>query len=112
MIRPLLLAAAALAASLLSPHTFAIGRLADVSVVDRASGRLLPLHPHDGELWVEGRPGARYAIRVRNAQGLRLLAVTSVDGVNVVTGETAALDQRGYVFEPWSSYDIAGWRKS
>lgn len=112
MLRSLLLTAAALAACFHSPLTLAIGRLADVSVVDRDSGRVLHVHPHGGEFWVEGRPGARYAIRVRNSQGSRVLAVTSVDGINVVTGETAAIDQRGYVFEPWSSYDIAGWRKS
>jgi hypothetical protein len=36
----------------------------------------------------------------------------SVDGINVVTGETAGWDQRGYVFAPGEADDIAGWRKS
>ncbi|MET0293116.1 MAG: hypothetical protein ABW136_12215 [Steroidobacteraceae bacterium] len=112
MKRSLLIVSAALAATLAHPAAFAIGRVADISVVDRDTGEVLTTHPHRGEFWVEGRPGARYAIRIRNGQGQRVLAVTSVDGVNVVTGETAAVDQRGYVFEPWSSYDIAGWRKS
>jgi len=40
------------------------------------------------------------------------MAVTSVDGVNVLTGESAGFDQRGYVFDPWVGYEIAGWRKS
>jgi hypothetical protein len=38
--------------------------------------------------------------------------VVSVDGINVVSGESAAPDQTGYVFSPWQSYEIAGWRKS
>ncbi len=38
--------------------------------------------------------------------------MTSVDGVNVVTGETAGVDQRGYIYDGWRSYDITGWRKS
>jgi hypothetical protein len=59
-----------------------------------------------------GRPGACYAINVRNQQGERLLAVTSVDGINVLSGDTAAFNQRGYVFSPWTGYDITGWRKS
>jgi len=46
-----------------------------------------------GEYWVAGRPGARYAIEIRNRLGERLLAVTSVDGVNVVSGATAGWDQ-------------------
>jgi len=104
----IVLALAGLAAS----EAHAVGRLADVVVVDRESGAVLPVHRHRGEWWVEGRPGARYAIRVRNAGGERLLAVTSVDGVNVVTGETAAVDQSGYIYDGWRSYDITGWRKS
>jgi hypothetical protein len=38
--------------------------------------------------------------------------VVSVDGVNVVTGETAAASQSGYVLGAWRSLSISGWRKS
>jgi hypothetical protein len=106
-----LLALAGLAGFAATP-ALAIGRLADVSVVDRDTGETLATRYHRGEYWMEGRPGARYAIRIRNQQGRRLLAVTSVDGINVVTGETAAVDQRGYVYDAWNAYDITGWRKS
>jgi hypothetical protein len=70
------------------------------------------VHYHAGEYWVAGRPGAHYAIQIRNRGEARLLAVTSVDGLNVLTGETAGFSQRGYVFDPWAAYDVAGWRKS
>jgi hypothetical protein len=40
------------------------------------------------------------------------MAVTSVDGVNVITGATAGFNQSGYVFDAHSSFEIAGWRKS
>ena len=90
----------------------AVGRLADVTVVDRQSGATLPVYYHQGEYWVAGRPGARYAIAVRNKMGERVLAVTSVDGVNVLNGETAAWGQTGYVFGSYQQYQITGWRKS
>ncbi|PJI97842.1 hypothetical protein CLU85_2642 [Acidovorax sp. 69] len=90
----------------------AIGRLADVTIVDRDTGATLPVHYAQGEYWVAGRPGARYAITVRNRSGERVLAVPSVDGVNVLSGETAAWDQRGYVFSAYERYQITGWRKS
>lgn len=90
----------------------AIGRLADIQIVDRDSGETLPLHRHQGDYWVAGRPGARYAVALRNAQPARILGVVSVDGVNVVSGETAAWHQTGYVLGPWQPYDISGWRKS
>ena len=93
-------------------QAYAVGRLADVTVVDRLSGATLPVHFHQGEYWVAGRPGARYAIAVRNKMGERVLAVTSVDGVNVLNGETAAWGQTGYVFGSYQQYQITGWRKS
>jgi hypothetical protein len=86
--------------------------LAEVTVVDRDSGTPLAAHYYRGEYWVAGRPGTRYAIEVHNRSGERLLAVTSVDGVNVISGATAAWDQTGYVFAPWERYAIDGWRKS
>jgi hypothetical protein len=49
---------------------------------------------------------------VRNRGGGDLLAVVSVDGVNVVTGETAAASQSGYVIERGHALSIKGWRKS
>jgi hypothetical protein len=101
-----------LALSALALPAHAIGRLADVTVIDRASGATLPLYYHRGEYWVAGQYGARYAIAVRNKLGERVLAVTAVDGVNVLSGETAAWDQTGYVFSPWQQYQVTGWRKS
>ena len=98
--------------SLGSGSAQAIGRLADITVMDRETGVTLPLHYANGEYWVAGRPGARYAVTVRNRTGERVLAVPSVDGVNVLSGETAAWDQRGYVFSPYERYQITGWRKS
>ncbi|KLN57797.1 hypothetical protein [Variovorax paradoxus] len=96
----------------LSPPSNRIGSLMQLSVIDRASGRELPIYRHRGEYWVAGRPGARYAIRARNAMGERIMAVMSVDGVNIVTGETAGVLQNGYVFSGGERSDITGWRKS
>jgi hypothetical protein len=86
--------------------------LVDLVVIDRESGQALPLHRHRGRAYVAGRPTARYALRLSNASAGRVLVVLSVDGVNVVSGETASWDQAGYVLGPGQSYDITGWRKN
>jgi len=86
--------------------------LATVEVVDRTSGTPLPVYVSGGERWIVGTPGNEYAIRIRNHTGTRILGVLSVDGVNAITGETAAPDQTGYVLEPYGSVEVAGWRKS
>lgn len=90
----------------------ALGRLAHLRVIDRDRNRVLPLYPHRGELWLPGEPGARYALELFNQSGERLLAVVSVDGVNVITGETAAFHQSGYALAPGQRYEVTGWRKS
>ena len=84
----------------------------DVAILDRTTGEPLTVYSHDGERWVAGTPGHRYAVSVRNKWSERALAVVSVDGVNVVSGETGAWAQRGYVLRPYESFDILGWRKS
>ena len=89
------------------------GALAALEVYDRTEGRRLEVHWHEGRAYVAGKPGNEYRVTVRNRLGGEdLLAVVSVDGVNVLTGETADPSQGGYVLGPRSSFDILGWRKS
>jgi len=105
-----LLAAAATCGAALPAR--ATGSLVDLQVVDRSRGDVLSTWRHRGTSWVAGRPGDRYALRLSNRTGGRVLVVLSVDGVNVVSGETAATGQTGYVLGPWASAEITGWRKS
>jgi hypothetical protein len=109
LIRMLALTAALTAALL--PGLAAAQRV-EVRLEDRTLGRSIPLHRFDGRLYAAGEPGHRYAIKVTNRTGERVLAVVSVDGVNVVTGETANPGQSGYVLDPWQSTTINGWRKN
>lgn len=114
--RPFLLrlAATALLAGCGSPPAQAAsGRLVDLQLVDRSGGEgLLPQYRHRGLTYVAGRPGGRYAVRLSNRSGERVLVVLSVDGINAISGETAGTGQTGYVLGPWQSADITGWRKS
>jgi hypothetical protein len=98
--------------AVLALDAHALGQLADVQIVDRTSGTALEAHYYRGEYWVAGTPGGRYAVSIRNRLGERLLAVTSVDGVNVISGDTAGWQQTGYVLGPYQGYQIPGWRKS
>lgn len=104
------LAAALVATASLSAQ--AVGRMADLTIQDRSTGRELPVHWHEGRAYVVGQPGNEYQVTVRNRRGEDLLAVVSVDGVNVLTGQTAASDQGGYVVGRTGRVDIKGWRKS
>lgn len=83
-----------------------------LELIDRDAGLVLPVYTRHDRSWVPGRPGARYALRLHNHGDGRVLVVLSVDGVNVITGQTADWSQAGYVIEPGRSHDITGWRKS
>jgi hypothetical protein len=96
----------------IAPPAAAMGNLANLEIFDRQSQRTLPIHWHEGRAYVEGKPGNEYRIALRNRTPGEILAVVSVDGVNVVTGETAAPHQGGYVLDSASPLDITGWRKS
>jgi hypothetical protein len=67
---------------------------------------------HEGRAWIAGRPGNEYQVTLRSRQSQDVLAVVSVDGVNVVTGQTADPSQSGYVLSPRGGVDVLGWRKS
>ncbi len=112
MLRPtvLLLSAALIAATACSP--LSAQPLVDVDIINRDTGERLPEYRHRGQDWVPGIPGHRYSVRMTNTTGERVLVVLSVDGVNAISGDTAAAGQTGYVLGPWQSTEITGWRKS
>lgn len=89
-----------------------VTRPVSLSVIDRETNRPAEVYSHGGQQWIAGEPGHRYALRLRNRSGERVLAVVSVDGINVVSGRTASINQGGYVLDPYESVDITGWRKS
>jgi hypothetical protein len=89
----------------------AVGGLADLSIYDRSEGRTLPVYWHGGRAYVAGRPGNEYQLNLRSRQGEEVLAVLSVDGVNVITGQTASVQQSGYVLAPGRALELRGWRK-
>src|SRR3954447_5080921 len=88
------------------------GGLVDLAVYDRTEGRRLPVYWHEGRAYIVGRPGNEYQVSIRNRLHEDVLSVVSVDGVNVISGETAEPSQTGYVLGAAQGYDILGWRKS
>lgn len=103
---------ASLIAALAAASTAAAATLIELSVHDRKAGKALPVYESTDGRFVAGSPGREYSLRLRNRSGGDVLAVVSVDGVNVLSGETASPDQGGYVIPAYGSVEIKGWRKS
>ncbi len=86
----------------------------DVHVsVETSEGMALDSYWHFGSLYVAGRVGERYNIRVENRSPQRVEAVVTVDGRDVVSGEVGDYrKQRGYVIDGYGSVVIEGYRRS
>jgi hypothetical protein len=97
-------------ANLESRVTTGDGLLA-ITLVDEG-GRSLPAAEIEGRRYVIGNQGGAYRIGIENHSRDRFEVVGSVDGLDVIDGEQAALHKRGYILEPFSSVVIDGWRTS
>lgn len=75
-------------------------------------GDVLDTFFHRGRYYVHGNAGTRYTIRVSNPTAQRVEAVVSVDGLDVIDGESGDLRKRGYVVPPYGEVRIEGWRTS
>lgn len=76
------------------------------------NGRKVQEYLHNGMTFIEARDGSEFEIDIKNYGGDRILAIISVDGINVVSGELATPDSSGYIISPYGNETIRGWRKS
>lgn len=90
----------------------AVASSVEIEVIDRERATPIATHTYRGMRYIAGAPGQRYALRLTNQSNERVLVVLSVDGINAISGETAAYGQTGYVLEAWASAEVAGWRKN
>jgi hypothetical protein len=89
-----------------------------------AAGGAITVAIHDGtgepleavnvgdRTYVIGQAGERYTIVLTNHTGHRFEAVGTVDGLDVINGQTGTLQNRGYVLMPFATLEIEGFRQS
>jgi hypothetical protein len=83
-----------------------------VSAEDEWGHPLRTFH-QDEQTFVLGTYGQRYNLRVSNHTGVRVEAVVTVDGRDVVSGRVGNfVSERGYVIDAHSSLQIEGFRRS
>ena len=74
------------------------------------NGNAVAKHHKDGKVYIEAKEGSEYEISIKNHGSSRILAVASVDGLNVLTGEPASTEDSGYVISGYSACRIKGFR--
>lgn len=81
--------------------------------LEDGAGRSLSTFNHQGATWVLGEEGERYVVVVRNPTSERVEAVVSVDGRDVLSGQSADFRRhRGYIVPAFGSVRIEGFRQS
>lgn len=75
-------------------------------------GQPASTYSHRAETYLLGLEGQRYVLRVHNRSARRVEAVASVDGLDVIDGQTGHPRKRGYLVPAWGWVDIDGWRLS
>lgn len=75
------------------------------------NGKPIREYRHQNRLWVEGKSKSSYDLLFHNYLKQSVLAIFSVDGLDVMTGKVPDLrTSPGYVVEPLSTLKVPGWR--
>lgn len=82
----------------------------DVNVL--VNGSRCKQYNHNGNTYVEAKDGSEWYFQIQNNSSGRIMAVCSVDGLSVLTGEKASSDDNGYIIDAYSSQKIKGFRFS
>jgi hypothetical protein len=84
----------------------------NVSMHVQVNGRACKEYTHKGMSFIEARHGTNYTVKIKNDNPYRVMAVLSVDGLDVVTGKPAEETNAGYIIDAYSSLDVKGYRIS
>ena len=76
------------------------------------NGNRCKQYNHQGKTFIEAKNGSEYVIEIKNNHWKRVLAVGSVDGLNILTGKSASDTDTGYIIGAYSSERIKGFRFS
>jgi len=76
------------------------------------NGRPVREYAQGGMTFIESRHGSNYTIRIKNDNAFKVMAVVSVDGLDVITGKPAEKTNKGYIVDAYSSTEIKGYRLS
>jgi hypothetical protein len=82
-----------------------------ISMLD-ASGQPFPALRRGDHMVSMGGAGQRYSLAITNRSAERFEVVVSVDGLDVLDGDTANLSKRGYLVEAHARVVIDGFRQS
>ena len=82
----------------------------DVNIL--VNGSRCKQYTHDGKIFIEAKKGSEYTIEIKNNSWQRILAICSVDGLDILNGKPAVEDGPGYVINGYGVGKFDGFRVS
>jgi hypothetical protein len=82
----------------------------DISIL--VNGNRCKQYFHEGKTLIEAKDGSEYTIEIKNNTYSRILAVCSVDGLDILTGKPAVSSNPGYVIGAYNVGKFDGFRVS
>lgn len=82
----------------------------DINVL--VNGNKCRQYLHKGRTYIEAKEGSEYVVEIKNNSWEKILAVVSVDGLNVVDGKTADENGAGYVMDKYTAQKLYGFQYS
>jgi hypothetical protein len=82
----------------------------DINVM--VNGSRCKQYKYNDRSYIEAKDGSEWYFQIQNNSPERVLAVCSVDGLNVLSGETATKKDTGYIIDSYHSQKIKGFRFS
>jgi hypothetical protein len=81
-----------------------------VSATILVNGRPIKEYSHKGLTLIESRHGTNYTVKIKNDNSFKVMAVLSIDGLDVLTGKPAENSKKGYIVDSYSTTEIKGYR--
>ena len=75
-----------------------------------SNGNVITEYHKKRNIYIEGRKGSEYSIRLTNKTSQKIMCILSVDGLDIVDGKPASHNSRGYILSAHQSTIIDGWR--
>jgi hypothetical protein len=82
----------------------------DISIL--VNGNRCKQYFHEGKTFIEAKDDSEYTIEIKNNTYSRILAVCSVDGLDILTGKPAVSSNPGYVIGAYNVGKFDGFRVS
>ena len=72
----------------------------------------VPEYVKNDSVFIEGREGSEYSLKIKNHNGYRVKVIIGIDGINIVNSELIgdSKDEIGYILEAYQETIIKGYR--